>query len=370
MHQIYPCKFLLKYTKKSQGFQTMYAITGGGTGGHLAIAKALAIALKEKKQPVIYIGSKNGQDMSWFEFDKTFDAAYFLHTTGVVNKKGTGYVNALLLQIFAIFEVRKIFKRHNIKAVISVGGFSAGPASIGAILFFKKLFIHEQNAIKGKLNQKLSPFAKIIFGSFENKDKNFMLTPYPVRQEFFLEQFQRTQVKTILFLGGSQGAVAINDFALSVATELLLRGYKIIHQCGSKDFERINQEYIKMEIRKKVELFSFDSNILKYIAKSDMCVCRAGASSIWELAASGIPCIYIPYPHAAGNHQYHNARFFELKDLGISIDQSRLNEKSFFEALDNISENISTMSKGLQNSIQKNGASKIISEIMQSFKEA
>lgn len=342
----------------------MYAITGGGTGGHLAIAKAIATTLKEKKRPVIYIGSQNGQDRSWFEFDKTFDAVYFLNTTGVVNKKGTGYYNALLLQIMALFEVYRIFKKHNIRSVISVGGFSAGPASIGSILFFKKLFIHEQNAIMGKLNQKLSSFAKIVFSSFDSKKKNFMLTPYPVRQEFFLERYTRTQVKTILFLGGSQGAVAINDFAISIAPELLLRGYQIIHQCGSKDLQRVRQEYIKMEILNKIKLFDFDSNLLKYMTQSDLCLGRAGASSVWELAANGLPCIYIPYPHAANNHQYHNARYFEIKNLGVSIEQSCLNQQNFLEALEEISEKISTISQGLQNSIQKNGANQIVEKII------
>ena len=342
----------------------MYVITGGGTGGHLAIAKTLAVTLKENKQEVIYIGSLSGQDTAWFEKDPIFDAVYFLNTVGVVNKKGLGKIQALLLQFFAIFEVRKIFKKHRIKSVISVGGFSAGPASIAAVLFFKKLFIHEQNAVKGKLNQKLSSFAQAIFGSFEDKSKNFVSTPYPVRKEFFLESFVRTEAKTLLFLGGSQGAVAINDFALMVVPELLLRGYKIIHQCGKKDYERMRQEYIKMEILNRVELFGFDSDLLSYIKRTDLCICRAGASSIWELAASGIPCIYIPYPYAAGNHQYYNAKFFEDKELGILINQDQLNEKRFFEALESIKSRITGISQSLRGTIQQNGAVKIIRDIM------
>ncbi|MCE3039805.1 undecaprenyldiphospho-muramoylpentapeptide beta-N-acetylglucosaminyltransferase [Helicobacter anatolicus] len=343
----------------------MYVITGGGTGGHLAIAKVLATVLKKQKQPVIYIGSLQGQDRVWFEKNDLFDSVYFLNTTGVVDKKGAFFIKAIVLQIRAILKVRAIFKTHKIHTVISVGGFSAGPASIAAILSGKRFFIHEQNAIKGKLNQMLTPFAKNIFGSFEDKSKQFLKTPYPVRQEFFLESRVRKKVRTILFLGGSQGAVAINEFALNVAQDLILRGYKIIHQCGSRDFERMKQEYIRMELFGKIDLFDFSSNIITKISAADLCICRAGASSVWELAANGLPCIYVPYPYAAGNHQYYNALFFENKKLGFIVEQHNLTQKKVFGLLDEMEVDLENISRGLQNSIQKNGAEIIIKKIME-----
>lgn len=342
----------------------MYVITGGGTGGHLAIAKALAITLKEKKQPVIYIGSLSGQDRTWFEKNDLFDAVYFFNTTGVVNKRGIFYLKAIFLQLSAIFKVKQIFKQYGVKAVISVGGFSAGPASIAAVLFGKKLFIHEQNAVQGKLNKTLAPFAKSTFGSFDNNAKNFIKTSYPVRQEFFLESRVRRQIKTILFLGGSQGAVAINDFALNVAQDLILKGYKIIHQCGGKDLERMKQEYIRMEILHKIDLFDFSTDLVNKMSSADICVCRAGASSVWELAANGLPCVYVPYPYAAGNHQYFNALFFENKKLGLIIEQQHLTQKKLFDFIDELKPNIEHVSRELQNSIQKNGADAIIKTVM------
>lgn len=342
----------------------MFVITGGGTGGHLAIAKSLAIQLRANKQKVIYIGSLQGQDQAWFAKSDLFDHIYFLNTTGVVNKKGIGILKALFLQLKALWIVRGIFRDHEIASVISVGGFSAGPASIGAILFKKKLFIHEQNAVKGKLNAKLTPFAKNIFGSFEDSAKNFIKTSYPVRKEFFLESRIRKEIKTIMFLGGSQGAVAINDFALKVALDLIAQGFKIIHQCGSKDLERMKQEYLRLGVLDKIDLFDFEVNLLSKIQKADICVCRAGASSVWELAANGIPCLYVPYPYAARNHQYYNALFFEKKELGKIVEQDKLQPKKLFDFIEETQKNIAEISAALQKSIQNDGASEIIQVII------
>ncbi len=342
----------------------MYVITGGGTGGHLAIAKALAIELKQRKKQVIYIGSLHGQDQDWFKGNDLFCATYFLQTTGIVNKKGMAKIQALLLQIKALFRVKKIFDTHEVQKVISVGGFSAGPASIGAILFKKELFIHEQNAIKGKLNTKLTPFANKIFGSFEDDAKHFVQTSYPVRKEFFTQAKNRMHLQTILFLGGSQGAVAINDFAQSIALTLVQRGFKIIHQCGLRDLERMKKKYQDMGILDVVDLFDFSKDLLCKIVQADCCVCRAGASSVWELAANGLPCLYIPYPYAAKNHQYHNALFFEQRGLGMIVEQKDLQPSKIFDFIEQLEPRLTKVSQELQRSIKDDGARVIIDAIL------
>ncbi len=342
----------------------MFVITGGGTGGHLAIVKALGQELKKRKIKAYYIGSTKGQDKLWFEGSDLFEKCYFLQTTGVVNKSGFSKILALFNHLKALKEVRAIFKAHKIKAVISVGGFSAGPASIGAILLRVPLFIHEQNAIKGRLNQILTPFARKVFNSF-GKEK----TPYPLKQEILESKRVRNKLETIIFIGGSQGAKAINDFALQVSKELLAKGIKIIHQCGANDLERIKQAYQEQGILESITLFDFSKELVKYLKMADICVGRAGASSVWESAALGLPMLYVPYPYAAQNHQVYNARFFADKNLGQMILQENLTKEALFSFLDSMgSDKLESISKLLIEQISQNGAEVIIDEILESLK--
>lgn len=278
------------------------AITGGGTGGHLSIAQAIAHELTHRGTKAIFIGSTNGQDRQWFAHSKLFAATYFLPSSGVVNKKGVHKLPAIASIIRQAWHARRLLRMHTIDAVMSVGGYSAAPASIAAILSGIPLFIHEQNASMGSLNRLLSPFAKRLFSSFFPP-----YDPYPVREEFFAKRRIRSHVHTIIFLGGSQGAMQINDIAMQLAPWLSTKGIHIIHQTGKNDYERIKNFYHAQKI--KVDCFAFDPNLADKIAAADLAISRAGASTLWELAANALPAIFVPYPYAAGNHQYHNAAF-------------------------------------------------------------
>lgn len=381
-------------------------ITGGGTGGHLAIAQALAEELAKRKGQndnlgeVVYVGSISGQDKQWFgcgnlsagihlanvstplhcgahlgaphsqgenicqsdtsptsivEINKVaknantangdkantkatdfseksiFSATYFLPTSGVVDKRGIAKILSLLHHLKSLKTIRAIFAKHDIKAVISVGGFSAAPASMGAIVFGKPLFIHEQNAIKGRLNALLSPFAKRVFSSFGKRR-----VPYPIKSQAREKARVRTEIKTIAFIGGSQGARTINHLAVSLAPTLLSLGFRIIHQCGQNELESTKAKYAEIGIgtcaqkeadskENKLELFGFSTDILSHLESADICIGRAGASSVWENAALGLPMIYVPYPYAASNHQVHNAEFFASRGLGLVLVESKNN---------------------------------------------
>lgn len=347
------------------------AITGGGTGGHLSIARALGVECTKRGFKPIYIGSQSGQDKEWFESADIFSQKYFLNSTGVVNKRGFGLIKSLFLQLKAVFQSRKILKKHNIDFVISVGGFSAGGASGAAILGRIPLFIHEQNSVIGTLNKVLAPFAKSVFGSFELGLKNFVRTAYPISDIFAKTARVREGIGTILFLGGSQGALAINNFALQLAPKLLERNIKIIHQCGTKDFERVKKAYNDLvgdcmgfdeSANPKIHLFAFDKNIVRFIESADLCVSRAGASSLWELVANALPCYFVPYPFAAKNHQFSNALFLKKKGLCEVVEQKDLSVEAFLEYLD--SANFVEISANLANLKSKNGAEEILDLIL------
>lgn len=333
-------------------------ITGGGTGGHLKIADVFIDEFVKRGFEVIYIGSTSGQDIAWFENDKRLKKAIFLTTSGVVNKKGI----QKLLSLFNIFkrtyESLLILKKYNVNTVISVGGFSAAPTSFATI--FKKdcnLFIHEQNSVIGTLNKKTMKFAKGFYSSFYS---NSAIKDYPVKEIFFEKRRVRKELKTIAFFGGSQGAVAINNFALNLASRLNQMGIKIIHQTGAKDFSRVKNEYEKLKI--DADVFDFTKDITEKMYEADFCVSRAGASTLFELCANNLPTFFVPFKYAASNHQYYNAKALLEKNLCFLENEDDLNIDKFFEILDKVE--LEKISIGLREFIKPNATEKIVDDIL------
>jgi len=286
-------------------------VTGGGTGGHLMIAEAIVEAAVREGHEAVFIGSTKGQDRKYFEQDSAFSDVYFLETTGVVNQKGLQKLKALYKIFKAFLRSRRILKEQKVDAVYSVGGFSAAPASFAALSLGKPLFIHEQNAVTGRLNALLKPFAKSFVSAY---DESSPIEGYPVKEVFYKTAYLRKELKTMIFLGGSHGARAINDLALEIAPTLKQQGIKIIHQAGEADYERVKEAYEKLGV--EVELYGFTKELPALIERADMAVSRSGASTLWELTTNGCPAFYIPYPYAAGDHQYYNAKF--LVDNGMA----------------------------------------------------
>jgi len=335
----------------------MIAITGGGTGGHLVIARAIKEELNKRGIKPLYIGSTNGQDRSWFDNDDGFEKTYFLQSQGVVNKKGFKKILSLFAIIQSAFTCKAIFKQHEVTQVFSVGGYSAAPASIGAIIANISLYIHEQNAIKGKLNTLLKPFSKAFFSSYE---KDSPLQNYPVSEIFFDIQRPRDTLKTLIFLGGSQGASAINTLALNMALELNEQGINIIHQTGQKEFEMVKKFYENHNI--KADVFDFTTNIAPKLKKADFAISRSGASTLWELCAARVPSLFIPFPYAAANHQFFNAEALAQKGLALIENQNTLDPKKILETIQRV--NIKEISDQLTHSIHHAGAKEIVDYIL------
>jgi len=332
-------------------------ITGGGTGGHLMIAQALAQAAVNQGHELIFIGSTKGQDRKYFQEHSDFSHVYFLETTGVVNQKGLGKFVALFKVFRGFFKARNILKKHKIQATYSVGGFSAAPASLASISKFIPFFIHEQNAVEGRLNKLLKPFAKRFISAYDNKS---VIKGYPVKDVFFKTARVRESLKTIIFLGGSHGAKAINDLALSTCRELQNKEIKIIHQAGEADFERVQKEYKALHV--EAEVYAFTKELDSLIAKSDLAISRAGASTLWELTANGCPALYIPYPYAAGDHQYYNAKFIVDNNLGWCERESEELKDKLLSILD---VNLNSKSEALLEYSQKDVASQMIKDLVE-----
>jgi UDP-N-acetylglucosamine--N-acetylmuramyl-(pentapeptide) pyrophosphoryl-undecaprenol N-acetylglucosamine transferase len=324
-------------------------MTGGGTGGHLAIIKAVKEHLKEEE--LIYIGSTKGQDQQWFGQDDDFSHRYFFETRGVVNQGMLGKIKSLLMMLKATFKAIKLLKKHNAKVVFSVGGFSAAATAFAAKILRIRLVIHEQNAALGSLNKILKPYAAAFISSYLEESP---IKAYPIKQVFFDNARIRDKVETIIFLGGSQGAKAINTLALQIAPQLKQRGIKIIHQAGQNNIDEVQKAYDELGI--KAEVFGFTDRLADYMKEADLAIARSGASTLWELSATALPTLYIPYPHAASDHQFYNAQFLVEKDLAWIMRENEINIQEVLSLLD---ENMSEKSKGLIEIVEKNGSEKI-----------
>ncbi|RDU72776.1 UDP-N-acetylglucosamine--N-acetylmuramyl-(pentapeptide) pyrophosphoryl-undecaprenol N-acetylglucosamine transferase [Helicobacter aurati] len=378
------------------------AITGGGTGGHLSIAKALGLACKEQNIQTVYIGGVKGQDREWFEKSDIFTNVFFLDSVPVVNQKGIKKIHAFNKNILQAIQAKKIMKNLGVKACISVGGFCAASGGFGSLFGRIPLFIHEQNAFMGSLNKLLKPFCKMFFSSFTFP--NSIIMPYPTNAIFFQTQRIRKHLDSMLFLGGSQGAKAINDFALAIAKNLHEKGIRIIHQTGRADFNRVETAYRELgfvtqslssfvnhidsvlqtnpqssifdtqgALQKEVILFDFSENLSSIMAMSDFCISRAGASSLWELTSNGLPTLFVPYPYAAKNHQYFNAKFLSDKDCAKMYSEEEIKEYCKTSAskekllAEIFSIPLEKYSRDLIHCAQKDGAKEIVAKVIESL---
>ena len=330
-------------------------MTGGGTGGHLAIIRAVKEHLKEEE--LVYIGSTKGQDKQWFEQDNDFAYKYFFETRGVVNQGTLGKVKSLLMMVKATMQAVKLLKKHKAKVVFSVGGFSAASTAFAAKILRIPLVIHEQNAALGSLNKLLKPYAKAFISSYLEESP---IKAYPIKQIFFDNAHIREKVNTIIFLGGSQGAKAINTLALQIAPQLKERGIKIIHQAGQNNLNDIKVAYDKLGI--EAEVFGFTDKLADYMNEADFAIARAGASTLWELSATAVPTLYIPYTYAASDHQFHNAQFLVEKNLAWIMRENEIDTEKVLALLD---EDLADKSRGLMEIVEKNGSEKIASLLTQ-----
>ncbi len=324
-------------------------MTGGGTGGHLTIIRAVKEYLDE--ETLIYVGSTSGQDKQWFAEDGDFKEKYFFETRGVVNQGVLGKVKSLYMLFKATLKSIHILRTHKASVVFCVGGFSAAPMAIAAKLTGAPLVIHEQNAALGSLNKLLKPYATNFISSYIVESP---IKAYPIKKIFFDNARVRSGIKTIIFLGGSQGARAINTLALDIAINLKEKGIRIIHQAGVKHIEEVQRAYDDLGV--KAEVFGFTTKLASYMNEADFAIARSGASTLWELSATAVPALYIPYPYAASDHQYHNARFLVEKNLAWIMREKEIDIEKVLTLLE---EDLSQKSQGLIEVIEREGSQKI-----------
>jgi UDP-N-acetylglucosamine--N-acetylmuramyl-(pentapeptide) pyrophosphoryl-undecaprenol N-acetylglucosamine transferase len=301
-------------------------IAGGGTGGHLFPGVAIAEELRERdpQAAIRFVGTKRGiearvlPDLGW---DLVMIEASGLKTVGV-----WGAIKGMFRLPRALWQARRLLKEFKPEVVIGVGGYASGPVVLMARLRGIPVAVCEQNSIPGLTNKILGKFARRIFLSFEEskrffKPKKIVMSGNPVRrallQKLLAAPAATPDDKThVLVCGGSQGAVAVNELASQALATLAKESpIAIVHQTGEKDLAATRERYAAAGIA--AECSAFIKDMAAAYQRADIIIGRAGATTVAELAIAGKPAIFIPYPHAADNHQEINAR--EMADAGAAL---------------------------------------------------
>ena len=298
-------------------------IAGGGTGGHLFPGMAIAEAFMEREtgNEVLFIGTERGIEARVLAGGR-FNLK-MIHAMPIKGRSFTGKWRALRTLPKAVAEALAILKEFQPQFVLGVGGYASGPAVLAASLLRMKRAIHEQNVIPGMTNRILKRFSQRIFVSFEETKRYFperktVVTGNPIRKEITGSALSRERGDrfTILVFGGSAGAHRINAAMMEALASLqdLRSSLRLIHQTGKEDLGLVSRGYEEKGF--EAEVMPFIDEMARCYRRADLVICRSGASTVAELAVCGKASILIPYPYAAHNHQWMNAK--KLVDRGAA----------------------------------------------------
>ncbi|GAB7079814.1 undecaprenyldiphospho-muramoylpentapeptide beta-N-acetylglucosaminyltransferase [Megalodesulfovibrio paquesii] len=310
-------------------------LTTGGTGGHIFPALAVAEALRQARGGsgaesvrLLFVGGQSGPEArlcarAGIEF-------LGLPVRGVIGR-GVKAISAMAALVQSFFQALRILRRFRPQVVAGFGGYASFPSMAAAAVLGLPTALHEQNSVPGVSNRLLARTARTVLLSFPDELQRFhagktVLTGNPVRRDIAALHETPQAVsgeKRLLILGGSQGAVAVNDAIIAALPRLREAGVSILHQAGERDATRVRAAY---------EAAGWDGSCVQAFmddmagayAWADLAVCRAGASTVFELAAAGLPAVFIPFPFATHNHQAVNARHLERAGAAICIEQQQL----------------------------------------------
>ena len=298
-------------------------LAGGGTGGHLFPAVALAqLLLKQDDNSVVqFVGTERGLEQRLLP--KLGLPLATVDMVGVVGRGWRGKLELLPKLFKSLGQAKKILGHFGPDLVIGVGGYASVPVLLMAKMTGIPYLIHEQNAIPGLSNRLLGKGAKLICLSFTDSDSGFdrnktLVTGNPLRQELDNVSTEIPQRGKLLIFGGSRGARAINQGVIKMLP--LLHDWEqkpeLLHQTGDDDYLQVQQGYRDAGFDPQ-QVVPFIDDMAAAYTEASLVICRAGATTLAELTNCGRAAILIPFPHAAGDHQTANAK--ALKDAGAAI---------------------------------------------------
>ncbi|MFT5699688.1 MAG: UDP-N-acetylglucosamine--N-acetylmuramyl-(pentapeptide) pyrophosphoryl-undecaprenol N-acetylglucosamine transferase [Desulforhopalus sp.] len=356
-------------------------LTGGGTGGHLFPAVATAQEF-EKQYPnteVLFVGTNRKVDTkslaNYGYASKTIDCH------GVKGKNPYQLLKAIVTLPRAYMQALKVIREFGPDIIVGVGGYVTGPVVSAAKTMGIPAVIHEQNSVPGLANRKLGAIVDRVCLSLPGSGKLFdqrkvVYTGNPVRADILKLAKRNDQKssskKTILVLGGSQGAQAINELIPKMAGMLdreVATSLKIIHQTGDKDVEGVRRAYKDNNIEAQVEPFFREMNSV--YKEADLVISRAGATTLAEISVLGKPAILIPYPYAADNHQEKNGDYYVQGGGAVQFVQKTLSAERLVEAVTtllNDPEKLTKMSAAMRKLSFPDAAERIVSCCLERMK--
>jgi len=304
-------------------------IAGGGTGGHVFPALAIAREWMSRgnEREAVFVGTKRG-----IEARLVPEAGFPLETIRSAGLKGIGGMRLVgnTAKLFpAMLDSFSILRRHRFVAALGVGGYAAGPMMLAAVLRGLPTVVFEPNAEPGFTNRVLARMVSRIATAYESPTqlwgRKATRTGIPVRPEFFaIPARPPAEPFHILITGGSQGALIINRTMVDAADLLAAQKNRIsiVHQTGERDYNAVRVAYARREIH--AEVLPFIANMAERFAQADLIVCRAGAITAAEIAAAGRAAVFIPFGASTDSHQLRNAQEMERAGAARLIPESQL----------------------------------------------
>lgn len=358
-------------------------IAGGGTGGHVypAVAVAEEILHRNPTAEVVFIGTRRGMEARILPA-----LGYTLRTISVSRLKGGGFLARLmgLARIpVAMFQSWRIMVQLRPQVVLGVGGYASGPTLLAAWFTCRRTAIQEQNATPGMTNRILGKFVRRVFLGFPGAASHFKaqkvtLTGNPLRRAVIQSLHQGPSPTAasgstfrILLFGGSQGARFLNERVPSCVAALQARHpavkVTILHQTGANQDEETAVRYRTSGLPDaQWEVLSYIDDMPASYATSDVAITRAGALTIAELTAVGLPSLLIPFPHAADNHQVANAQSLAKKGACKIIEESGWKEEGIVDWLSSLAEDrsrLTGMSQAAHGEARLNAAPMIVDHL-------
>jgi len=307
-------------------------LAGGGTGGHVIPALAIAEELRQRGHEAAFVGTARG-----LETRLVPKAGFPLHLVniGAFNRVSMATRLATLARLpLSVFSAMRILRGFGAQAVIGVGGYAAAPATMAAVLMRIPVVLFEPNVVPGFANRVVAGHATNAAVHFAQTGKwfpRYEVTGVPVRPQFFALPERRSTPPSLLVFGGSQGARALNRILREAVAELLRRvpGLKIVHQTGEREFAELRDFYESAGVA--VEARAFLDDMAQRFADADLIVCRSGASTVAEIAAAGKCALFVPFPGAADDHQLRNAELLAESGAALLMAESELTAERFVQ---------------------------------------